>query len=138
MSYLCGRDLGIIEALVYQPNLKPSYEAVKGVLTWRDEWSFELSQEGLEKIYKLWIARSYIHNGIPFPSYSRLNPDLAFATSEKRAVITENRKDFFLLVPRLCLGTHACEALPRLLQQHGRQSLRICITRHSLVTSKHE
>jgi hypothetical protein len=65
MSYLCGRDLGIIEALVYQPNLKPSYEVVKGVLTWRDEWSFELSQEGLEKIYKLWIARSYIHNGIP-------------------------------------------------------------------------
>lgn len=69
MSYLSGRDLEIIEALVYQPELKPSYEAVKGVLTWRDEWSFELSQEGLEKIYQLWVARSYIHNGIPFSSY---------------------------------------------------------------------
>lgn len=75
MSYLSGRDLKMIEALVYQPELKPCYDPMRDALFWRDEWSFDLSSEGHDKIYQLWIARSFLHKGIPF-SFYKLNPDL--------------------------------------------------------------
>jgi len=75
MNYFFGRDLELIEALVYQPELKPSYDVMRDALVWRDEWTNDLSSEGFEKVCKLWTARSFIHRGIPFSSY-KLNPDL--------------------------------------------------------------
>lgn len=75
MNYLFGRDLELIEALVYQPELKPSYDVMRDALVWRDEWTNDLSSEGFEKMCKLWIARSFIHRGIPFSSY-KLNSGL--------------------------------------------------------------
>jgi hypothetical protein len=74
MSYLCGDDLKKIEALVFQPELEPSYEVIKDALIWSDERPEDLSSEGYEKLIDLWIARSLIHKGIPFSDW-RLDPE---------------------------------------------------------------
>ena len=75
MSYFLGEDLEIIEALVYQPELSPCYDPMRDALVWMDEWPRSISSEGFKKLWRLWVARSFLHRGIPFSSY-RLNPDL--------------------------------------------------------------
>lgn len=74
MNYFWGNDLKLIEALVYNPNLKPSFEAIKGALIWSDERPDGLTPEGYEKLCDLWIARSLIHQGIPFTDWP-LDPE---------------------------------------------------------------
>jgi hypothetical protein len=69
MSYFYGEDLKKIEALVFQPELEPSYEALKDALVWSDERPDDLSREGYEKLIDLWIARSLIHKEIPFSDW---------------------------------------------------------------------
>ena len=75
MSYFSERDLKLIKALVYKPELKPSYDIMRDALLWMDEWARELSSEGFDKFCYLLVARSYIHRGIPFSSY-KSNPNL--------------------------------------------------------------
>ena len=74
MSYFWGNDLKLIEALVYNPNLEPSFDVMRDALVWNDERADGLTPEGYEKLCDLWIARSYIHRGIPF-SESELDPE---------------------------------------------------------------
>ncbi|MDC0836010.1 hypothetical protein POG22_23890 [Geitlerinema sp. CS-897] len=68
MNYFSGQDLKLIESLVYQPELEPSYEAIKDVLIWSDERPNGLSFEGYEKLCDLWVARSFIHRKVSFLS----------------------------------------------------------------------
>lgn len=64
MSYFKGKNLELIESLVYNPNLKPSYEFIKNCLVWSDEVPDGLTPEGYEKLIDLLIIRSFIHRQI--------------------------------------------------------------------------
>ena len=69
MSYFQGKDLELIESLVYNPDIKPSYEFMKDCLVWEDERPDGLTPEGYEKLCDLWIIRSYIHQKIAPPDW---------------------------------------------------------------------
>ena len=106
MSYFSGKDLELIEALVYQPDLEPGYDVMRDALVWSDEWSYYLSSEGFEKMCKLRIARSFIHREIPFSSYPGDSDALQKAWFEareqvpnwpgfKRLKLSQKDKDFY-------------------------------------------
>ncbi len=64
-----GNDLVLIESLVLDSSLKPSYSAMRSHLMWADEMSDGLTAEGYEALCDLWIARSFIHLGLDFSSH---------------------------------------------------------------------
>jgi hypothetical protein len=74
MTYFCGKDLEIIESLVYQPELRPEYDLMRDALIWSDERPEGLSREGYEKLIDLWAARSFIHKGKDFSDWP-LDPE---------------------------------------------------------------
>jgi len=74
MSYFLGNDLKLIEALVYNPSLEPSFDVMRDALVWDDERPDGLSREGYEKLCDLWIVRSLIHRGISFTDWP-LDPE---------------------------------------------------------------
>ena len=65
MSYFDGQNLELIEALIYNPNAKPSYDVIRDCLIWEDEIANNLNPDGYEKLGDLWIIRSFIHRKIP-------------------------------------------------------------------------
>jgi hypothetical protein len=67
-------DLRQIESLVFDPNLEPSYDIVKGCLVWSDERPKTLTPAGYESLYDLLVARSFLHRGLDFSAYD-LSPD---------------------------------------------------------------
>jgi hypothetical protein len=69
MVYFEGRDLELIENLEFNPDLEPSYDAIKNCLVWEDERPDGLTPDGYELLCDLWIARSFIHRDIPFSSW---------------------------------------------------------------------
>ena len=74
MAYFQDRDLELIEGLEFNPELEPSYDAIKNCLVWEDERPDGLTSDGYEKLCDLWIARSFIHRGIPFSNWE-LDPE---------------------------------------------------------------
>jgi hypothetical protein len=74
-SFFSGRDLQLIEALQYDPDLTPGFESIKSCLVWRDECPDGLTPDGYEKLSDLLVARSFIHQGRPFTSW-KLAPEL--------------------------------------------------------------
>jgi len=65
-----GEDLRLIEALVYDPNLTPSYESIKGCLVWPDEITMGLTSEGRSHLDDLLAARGFLHQGKKLSDYS--------------------------------------------------------------------
>ena len=59
------RDLRLIEALEYRPELEPAFDEIKACLIWEDERPVGLTPAGYESLCDLWIVRSYIHRGVP-------------------------------------------------------------------------
>jgi hypothetical protein len=74
-AYFHERDLQLIEALQYDPDLTPGFESIKSCLVWRDECPDGLTPDGYEKLSDLLVARSFIHQGRPFTSWT-LAPEL--------------------------------------------------------------
>lgn len=75
MSCFSANDLEQIEQLVFEPNLKPNFDAIKFCLMWQDEKPARISIEGYEKLCDLWIARSFIyHRKLPRERWG-LDPD---------------------------------------------------------------
>ena len=68
-----GNDLKLIEALEYNPDLKPGYDLIKSCLVWKDERPVGLTPAGYETLCDVWIARSFIHRGVDF-STDKLDP----------------------------------------------------------------
>jgi len=68
MEYFNKEDLALIENLKYDPNLKPSYDLIKGCLVWPDEIPSGLSSEGLFLLGYVLPARGLIQKNIPFNS----------------------------------------------------------------------
>jgi hypothetical protein len=107
MNYFSGKDLELIEALDYQPELEPSYEVIKDALIWEDERPSGLSTDGYEKLCDLWIARSFIHREIPFSNWS-LDPkyfENVWSEAIKqgfkwsgfnRLILSKNDKDYYM------------------------------------------
>ena len=62
---LNSADREIIESLVYDAALKPTFEFLKSCLIWEDERPRGLSKRGNEFLRRLWVARSFIHQGLP-------------------------------------------------------------------------
>jgi hypothetical protein len=62
-AYLTPAEREIVEALVFQPLLKPTFELIKSCLVWDDERPRGLSKRGNDFIRKLWVARSFLHQG---------------------------------------------------------------------------
>jgi hypothetical protein len=54
--------------LTYDPDAKPSYELLKACLVWEDERPNGLTPQGYERLCDLWIARSFLHRGMPLNS----------------------------------------------------------------------
>jgi hypothetical protein len=69
-----GKDLELIESLVYDPNLAPSFDIMRGCLVWQDERPAGLSPTGRESLIDLWCARSFLHQGRDFSEH-RLDPE---------------------------------------------------------------
>lgn len=69
-----ANDLRLIESLVYDASLEPTYSPMRNHLTWTDEMPEGLTPEGYEVLCDLWIARSYIHRGLEFSEHP-LDPD---------------------------------------------------------------
>lgn len=63
-DYLTLADRETIEALVFQPSLKPSFELIRSCLVWDDERARGLSKRGNDFIRRLWVVRSFIHQGL--------------------------------------------------------------------------
>jgi hypothetical protein len=69
-----GNDLRLMESLVYDANLEPSYEFLKGCLVWTDERPEGLTPAAYDKLGSLWIARSLLHRGLDFSDHP-INPE---------------------------------------------------------------
>ncbi|CAN5317855.1 hypothetical protein BH11CYA1_BH11CYA1_41260 [soil metagenome] len=66
---LHGNDLVLIESLVFDSSLKPTYSAIRNHLMWADEMPDGLTPDGYTTLCNLWIARSFIHRGLDFSSH---------------------------------------------------------------------
>ena len=64
-GYLAQADRALIEGSTFNPALRPSFEVIKSCLIWEDERPSELSRSGSQFIARLWVVRSFIHQGIP-------------------------------------------------------------------------
>jgi len=75
-----GKDLKLIEGLVYNPDLEPGYELLRGCLIWDDErpdWCSSegaLSREGEANLTSLWAMRNSLHLGCDLSACS-IDPD---------------------------------------------------------------
>ena len=60
------RDLNILRGLAFDSDTEPMFELLKSCLIWSDERPSEnLSSEGREFLYDLWIVRGFIHRSLP-------------------------------------------------------------------------
>lgn len=78
------RDLGLIESLEYNPELKPRFDHMRECLVWSDEEPSGLTPSGYDALCDLWIARSFLHRGLDFSTYE-FSPDY-FRTIWDRAI----------------------------------------------------
>jgi hypothetical protein len=70
-----GKDLELIESLVYDPELEPSYDILRGCLAWMDEGQrLPLTNQGHDNLTDLIAARSFIQEGRDFSEWT-LGPD---------------------------------------------------------------
>jgi hypothetical protein len=74
MTYFSEKDRSLIESLRYDVTLEPSFDLIKSCLVWADERADGLTRDGYEKLCDLWIARSFLHRGMPFSSW-KLAPE---------------------------------------------------------------
>lgn len=79
-----GNDLHLIESLEFNPDLEPSYDLIKSCLVWADERPNGLTPAAYETLCDLWVARSFLHQGLPFSNHS-LDPEY-FENIWKRAL----------------------------------------------------
>ena len=73
-TVFAGNDLKLMKSMVYEPDLEPSYEFLKGCLIWNDERPDGLTPDGYDNLSSLWIARALLHNGLGL-SDDPINPD---------------------------------------------------------------
>lgn len=69
-----GKDLELIESLVYDPDLEPGYDMIKSCLIWGDEKPAGISPRGYSALCDLWISRSFLHLGKAF-SEDEIDPE---------------------------------------------------------------
>jgi len=69
-----GNDLQLIESLVRDPKLEPAFDYPKNCLVWSDERPDGLTRAGYEALADLLMARSFIHQGKDFSTYT-ISPD---------------------------------------------------------------
>jgi hypothetical protein len=62
-------DSKLLNALTYLPDLQPDFEMIKSVLVWKDEIPQGITEDGMEKLWDLLIARSYVHDNRLFSSH---------------------------------------------------------------------
>jgi hypothetical protein len=53
-------DSKLLNALTYLPDLQPDFEMIKSVLVWKDEIPQGITEDGMEKLWDLLIARSLL------------------------------------------------------------------------------
>lgn len=70
------KDLELIQSLVYDPTLEPSYEYLKGCLVWSDERPNGVTPDAYRNISSLWVARSLLHRGLTLADHP-INPAYA-------------------------------------------------------------
>jgi hypothetical protein len=88
-SIFIGNDLALIESLVFDSKLKPTYSAMRNHLMWADEMPDGLTHEGYTALCDLWIARSYLHLGLDFSSHE-LDPE--YITNFWKRALAQNFK----------------------------------------------
>jgi hypothetical protein len=59
-----GKDLDLIQSLVYDSSLEPMYCSFRMYLHWPDELPSGITPEGYETLCDLWIARACLYHGI--------------------------------------------------------------------------
>ena len=102
------QDKELIESLVFDTSLMPEFNAVSTCLYWDDELPGNISREGLKMVRILWMARGYVHQGLPFDDY-KPGPEFIRriwekATEEvpdwpgfKRLVLNKKDKEYFTI-----------------------------------------
>lgn len=58
-------DLEVLNELKLDLSLKPNFEFLKSCLIWDDEATSNLSNDGREFLYDLFITRGFIHKELP-------------------------------------------------------------------------
>jgi hypothetical protein len=87
--FFSRKDAEELNTLIFLPHLNPQFEMIKSVLTWKDEIPREISENGMDKLWNLFIARSYIHDNRPFSSHFRGGRHLEEAWSKSRNEIPD-------------------------------------------------
>jgi hypothetical protein len=82
--FFSPEDSDKLNALTYQSEIDPDFEMIKSVLIWNDEIPFGISQDGMEKLWNLLIARSYLHDNRAFSSHFSGGKHLETAWSESK------------------------------------------------------
>ncbi|MBP7861878.1 hypothetical protein KA183_09370 [bacterium] len=78
------RDKRLIDALIYDPSLKPKFNDLADYFIWLDELPSNFSIEGEDKLESLWVGRSLLHKGLTF-AHHPINPEYC-ATMWNRAL----------------------------------------------------
>jgi len=101
-----GKDLKLIESLVYDSSSEPNYESFKGCLVWPDESPNDITMDGFEKLSILWAVRSLFHQGLTIadhpldPEYcrniwERANQEIPGWPGFKRLTLNDKDKAYF-------------------------------------------
>lgn len=63
------RDLKLIESLVYDPSLKPRFNALSSFLIWEDELPINITPNGIDTLSALCVARAFLFHGLKLPDH---------------------------------------------------------------------
>lgn len=109
MPYFTEQEVKAIEMLKFDPSLTPIFDPLRDCLIWKDEDPYLADESPLvlggpsyekmlatlateklsfshEKIIDLWIARSFIHQGLPKSKWYAIEPTDYFVNTWEAAV----------------------------------------------------
>ncbi len=100
------QDRELIESLVFDTSLAPEFNAVSTSLYWEDELPEDITNAGMKVVRLLWIARSFVHRGLPFEGdetdpkswrnlWQQATEEIPYWTGFKRLVLNKKDKEYF-------------------------------------------
>jgi hypothetical protein len=82
--FFSPEDSDKLNSLGYVSDISPRFEMIKSILVWEDEIPKRISEDGMDKLYDLLIARSYVHDNQLFSSHFSGGKHLEKAWTESR------------------------------------------------------
>jgi hypothetical protein len=67
-------DRELFKSLVFDPSMKPEFNAVSACLFWDDEYPKDITSLGLRQLRILWYSRAYLHTDNSFAGAGEHEP----------------------------------------------------------------